>query len=176
MRARDKKKILDEGGKLPDKEAHFWNSLSDSQKRDLTILPVLLHEALSQTVEGGTEVAGDILHFLNVSASKALMSHSHPKALAKIMQSDCNRMLKETKADDSTEAALVVAYLVLQLVEEGRIPAPDQNQVVLASMAIMEEAKQDGASGGWRMNGTRVAAGCRNLRERLEFHGYLTSH
>lgn len=173
----EKKAILDDGGKLPDPEQEFWVSLPEVEKRLLAVLPTMVHEALAQLVEEhGMDISPDILQFLNISASKALLSLPNPYALAQVIQKDAGTFLKTTNADDGRQAALAVCYLILQLVEEGRISNPQESQAVLASTAIWEEAKKDGPTGGWSMDQAKVANGADQIRERLEAHGYLRSH
>lgn len=176
-KAADRKKILDEGGKLPDAEKQFWSALPASSKRLLAILPTMIHEALAELVEKhGMEISQEILYFLNISASKALLYMDHPRASAQVIQKDARTFLSTTNADDGKQAALAVCYLILQLAEEGRIPGAHQSQAVLAATAIMEEAKQDGKTGDWKMDPARVAYGAKALKDRLTTHGYLLVH
>jgi len=169
-----KKKMLDEGGKLEDKERDFWAQSPEHQSRLMAVLPTMVHEALGQLSEKhGQDISPDILHFLNVSASKALMSLPHPHATAQVIQKDAATFLRQTKADDGRQAALAVCYLILQLVDEDKIPQPNEMQAVMAATVIMEEAKDDGPTRGWRMDQNKVAQGAASIRERLEAHGYL---
>ncbi len=169
-----KKKILDEGGELPDAEKKFWEETPEHTKRLLAVLPTMIHEALAQLVEKhGQDLAPDILYFLNVSASKAIMELPHPRATALLIQKDAASFLTQANADDGRQAALAVCYLVLQLVDEGKITNPAESQAVMAATAIMEEAKKDGPGEGWRMDTAKVAAGAKAIEERLRAHGYL---
>ncbi len=175
MDKKAKLKVLDEGGALPDAEKDFWASMPETMRRDLAMLPTLLHEALAHIVEkDGGDVAPIMFQYLNVSASKAMLYSTHPAALAQVIQSDVQGVLKASKAGDAQQAALAVAYLVLQLVEEGRIPDAKEAQVVLTSVAIMEEAQADGNE--WSMDMVRVPKGADNIRERLTNSGYLQLH
>jgi len=175
--AAQRKKILDDGGKLQDKDAEFYEQLSPAQRRLLAVLPTMIHEALAEIVEKhGGDVSPDVLHFLNISASKALMHMDHPRASAHIIQKDANSFLQVTNAHDGRQAALSACYLVLQLAEEGRIPKPEESQAVLAATAIVEEAKTDGDVKGWRLDEAKVTLGAAAIRERLEANGYIILH
>jgi len=175
--AAQRKKILDAGGKLDDPEKQFWEALDPVQKRLLAVLPTMIHEALAEIVEKhGGDISPEILHFLNISASTAMMHMDHPRASALLIQKDANAFLQTTNAHDGRQAALAACYLVLQLAEEGRIPAPEESQAVLAATLIVEEAKTDGDTGGWRMDEAKVTLGAAAIRERLEANGYLFLH
>lgn len=175
--AAEKKAILNDGGKLADPEKDFWMAMPEAEKRLMAVLPTMVHEALAQLVEHhGMDMAPEVFHYLNVSASKAMMGLPNPHAFCHIVQQDAATFLKTTNADDGRQAALAVCYLILQLSEEGRIRKPEEAQAVLISTLIMEEAKKDGPTGLWRMDEQKVAHGAGQVRERLEAHGYLLAH
>jgi len=166
------------GERLPDPndfEIELYRIAGEKARRDLLLLPMLLHFALenAMTTEG---LEFDETIFDSLLNSAKLVVRAWPKIeqakVASLVASDALHLLNNCGAAHSRHAILAAAYLIQQAVDDGAHAAPD-SMAVLTAMAIQAEAQEEGKGGSWDFRPDVLPDLADRIAENARIRGYL---
>lgn len=176
--AAEAKRFLDEGGRLEADEDVLYKHMRESQRRLMVMMPVMLYVGIQHMRENmGIDVREDVQIGLRRSAQLAiryLNPLEHQETTQRIVR-DAQRVLIEMNADSIQQSVLAAAYLTLALVDQGRLPDPSA-QSVLVSLGILEEAEADAAQGirgAWYYEPGKLGAMSNRGLTKLSLMGYI---
>ncbi len=137
----------------------FWTSL------DLMDQAVRVAE-----MEMSPEIANNVMRAIQVMTKN--MPKTEQRLLGTVLYADAELCLKTAGAASGRALTLAVAHLIVKLTDEGLIPDPTSN-LVIAALAIVSEAAEDGLEGPWRYIEHEVVLQSQRIWERAQLAGYL---
>lgn len=178
MSRAEARKWLDQGGHLEAPEEALYRHMRESQRRLMVMLPTLLWTGVTHMRENlGIDIDPSLQISLERSAEIAvryLVPITAEETLIRIM-ADAEAVLKEMDGDNIPQAVTGAAHLITALVDQGRIPDPTA-QSVLVSLAILTEAENDkheGIRGTWGYSKWKLNRMMNRGIKKLAFRGYL---
>lgn len=155
----------------------IYEHLDTKKIRDMVMVSTLIWESLNEALKkakGAIVVQEDIMVSLSRGASVPLKFTAPVDAIAltKGVLRDAKAILSNCFADSGEEAALAACYLIHHLVE-AEVLADPGNFGVLAAMAIMADAQEEGGDNPWPMCPVRIPMISERMRERSRYLGYF---
>ncbi len=168
-------RLVHDGTRRPDPEAILQGLLGPKDKRDQLMVATLVHQAILRLhKETGLEIAHSVVQQVHRSAL-VMFKHMPRKLYAELAMKvprHAASILKAMDLEDARHCMVAVAYLAMHLAEDGTLKNPDC-QAVLASMAVLEEAKEDGRTGPWDFRPQLIAAAAGKARNAAQLIGYF---
>ncbi len=171
------KRSMEKKRKLPENTIYAeWGRLD--VRRDMLLLGTMFWMGLDHlsllNADSGMELSVEIPN--NVMRALQVMMKNVPAdergILGRVLHRDAELCLKSSCASDGRGAVLAVAHLIVKLTDEGLIPDPASN-IVIAALAVVSEAADDGLEGAWRYLEHEVVLQSQRLWERAQLAGYL---
>jgi len=141
--------------------AMFWTCL-DSMEQEMS----------KAELEMSPEIANYVMRAMQVMMKN--VPADERRLLGQVLYSDAELCLTAANAPNARARTLAVAHLIVKLTDEGLVPDPTSN-LVLAALAIVTEAQEDGITGLWRYLEREVVAASGRLWERAQLAGYLST-
>ena len=124
--------------------------------------------------DSGMELSAEVPN--HVMRSLQVMMKNVPTTernlLSIVLHRDASLCLTASNASNGRGVTLAVAHLIVKLTDEGLIPDPTSN-LVIAALAIVSEAAEDGLDGPWRYIEHEVVLQSQRIWERAQLAGYL---
>ncbi len=165
--------------KLPENTIYAeWGDLET--RRDMLLLGTMFWiglDLMEQTMRReGLEMSVEIAN--NVMRAMQVMMKNIPKIEAKLLSTvlhrDANLCVKAANAPTPRAITIAVAHLIVKLTDEDLVPDPTSN-LVLAALAIVTEAVEDGLDGPWRYVEREVVLNSERIWQRAQLAGYLST-
>ena len=137
-----------------------------------TCLDSLEQEMSKQEMEMSPEIANYVMRSMQVMLKNVPVEER--RLLSQVLYSDAELCLTAANCPNARARTLAVAHLIVKLTDEGLVPDPTSN-LVLAALAIVTEAQEDGVTGLWRYLEREVVVASGRLWERAQLAGYLAT-
>ena len=160
----------------PDPHRELYQKLATQQVRDEFIVPTLLWVALDFLGKVESKVVSDDL-LIQIQRSLVLILKDQPFTtkidLGRYGVHHANQIVKAIDGATVRETLLGICLMIVRLVEDAKLVNAD-SLAVLAAIAILAEAREDGVGGEWGWNEGRVAAAADRAHSKASDIGYFT--